>query len=183
MTPPPTAPSSDEDGGGRSLSVATSRAGLGGGEEGTSWTAPPSVDGVAIDRFGEGDEKSTTQQRRTSSSVVVPPLPLGKPEVVAPSSALPPVSVRRKNSFVAKLVASWQFAQRKRLRRQGEREREVFFLFWPALVFSLPSLSHAREPFPFSPSLSFSEPNQSTNNDRRARLSGIRHLGAALLRE
>ena len=146
MTPPPTAPSaaSDEDGGGRSLSVATSRAGLGsdGGRggglgEGSTW----SIDGVAIDRFGEEDGKPTTQtaqQRRpSSSSVLVPPLPLGKPEVVSSSSA----AVRRKNSFVAKLVASWQFAQRKRLRRQGkEGERERVFFFC-SLSFYLNSLA------------------------------------------
>ena len=99
------------------------------------------LDGVALDRFGEEDGKPTTQtaqQRRpSSSSVLVPPLPLGKPEVVSSSSA----AVRRKNSFVAKLVASWQFAQRKRLRRQGkEGERERVFFFC-SLSFYLNSLA------------------------------------------
>lgn len=148
---PPTAPSaaSDDDGGGRSLSVATSHAGLG-SDGGRGGTAPPSVDGVVIDRFdGEDGKQASTTHRRPSS---VPPLPLGKPEVAPSSSASPPAAgSRRKNSFMAKLMASWQFAQRKRLRRQGKK-REVLrgrgFVFvslslepalsFPCSVFSFP---------------------------------------------
>jgi hypothetical protein len=186
---PPTAPSaaSDDDGGGRSLSVATSRAGLG-SDGGRGGTAPPSVDGVVIDRFdGEDGKQASTTHRRPSS---VPPLPLGKPEVAPSSSASPPAAgSRRKNSFMAKLMASWQFAQRKRLRRQGKK-REV--LRGRGFVFV--SLSQTRSLFPllgllFSSSrpasLSLSTPKIHTKNDniRRARLSGIRNPGAALLRE
>ena len=191
---PPTAPSAasddDDTGGGRSLSVATSRAGLG-SDGGRGGTAPPSVDGVVIDRFeGEEDGKpasSTTHQRRGPSSVV-PPLPLGKPEV-APSSASPPAAVRRKNSFVAKLVASWQFAQRKRLRRQGKTREREFFLSDAVSVFSL---SNPRSPpFPLSSFSLFLTPRAPTvshtkntkTSNRRARLSGLRNLGAALLCE
>ena len=80
---------------------------------------------VAIDRLGDGEEEEngTTQQRRLSK---VPPLPLGKSELS--SSASLPAGVRRRNSFVAKLVASWQFAQRKRLRRQGKTRVFRFLL-------------------------------------------------------
>lgn len=118
---PLSAPSAvgSDDGATESRSVATSRAaGSDGGRgEGSSWFSnPATVDGI-VD--GGIDEDGKQMPRRPS----VPPLPLGKPEV-APSPA-----TRRKNSLVAKLVASWQFAQRKRLRRQGKERITRFFLF------------------------------------------------------
>jgi len=125
MTPPATAPSavgSDDYGdGARSMSVATSRAGGPGSESHGGWASPPqTVDGIADGGEGDGKTSSSTQEQQQQRRPSVPPLPLTKLEGAT--------STRRRNSFVAKLVASWQFAQRKRLRRQGEEER-VFAFF------------------------------------------------------